>query len=211
MGVAGVCVGGRVTCLTPEPWAGRGQRKRLPSPPHSLCSPAAAPDIQTLQRPEEGERGDAANRGQWLASQTGQGRGDMERWTKGRMKNPGQREWSVSAPLSSCTQPAAPQMPQSQTLCWSKPAAWNQASHSGHLCCSHLSLLPVSSSLQLGDSCLFVWKPHSRSSCMGLLNTQGLLQKSGPSEPEKYSLLPSHPIHWKTRNTTNFLLEINIH
>ena len=46
---------------------------------------------------------------------------------------------------------------------------------------------------------------------MGLLNAQDLLQKSGPSEPEKYSLLSSLPFHWKTRNTTNFLLEINIH
>ena len=47
--------------------------------------------------------------------------------------------------------------------------------------------------------------------CMGLLNAQDLLQKSGPSEPEKYSLLSSFPFQWKTRNTTNFLLEINIH
>ena len=57
---------------------GRSLRVILNPPPHSLCSPAGAPDIQTLQRLEEGEPVDAANGGQWVASQTGQGRGDVE-------------------------------------------------------------------------------------------------------------------------------------
>ena len=63
----------------------------------------------------------------------------------------------------------------------------------------------------LGVSCPFAGRPHSGFSYTGHLRVQDLPQKSGSSEPEKCSLLPSLPFHWKTRTTTNFLLEINIH
>ena len=210
MKAAGMCVRGRGNLPDPRALSSKGPEKTSASPSSFPLFSCWCP---WYPNPAEARGGGAWGCCRWksvvsLSDRAGQrGRG---RWMKGRMKNPGQTEWGVSAPLSSCIQPAAPQMPQSQTLCWSKPAAWNQAWHSGHLS-PHLCLLPVSSSLQLGDSCLFVWKPHSRSSCMGLLHAQDLLQKSGPSEPEKYSLLSSFPFQWKTRNTTNFLLEINIH
>ena len=70
-------LGGEGICLNPEPWAERGGNKCPPPPPPSLCSPAGAPDVQTLQRPEEGQPGDADHGGQRSASQTAQGRGDV--------------------------------------------------------------------------------------------------------------------------------------
>lgn len=74
-----VCAKGRGNLPDPRALSSKGPEKtRMPPPPHSLCSPAGAPDIQTLQRLEEGEPVDAANGGQWVASQTGQGRGDVE-------------------------------------------------------------------------------------------------------------------------------------
>lgn len=74
---ADVHVGGRGICLNPELWAERDGNKCPPPPPPSLCSPAGAPDVQTLQRPEEGQPGDAVHGGQRSASQTVQGRGDV--------------------------------------------------------------------------------------------------------------------------------------
>ena len=139
-------------------------------------------------------------------------------WELKGVKSPGQRRCGISAPHSSCTRLPYPCLPHPHPKCCeASPSAEANFFPETRLDSRGVSIpsaLPASCLLLipgLGGGCPFAGRLHSGFFCTRHLSVQDLPQKSGPSEPEKCSLLPSLPFHWKTTTTTNFLLEINIH